>query len=380
MPTITAIRNGLLHALQTALSEAQSELGQRLLLARIPLHVPDGVTLTPLDFAALPEPESEDQYPLGQRWPQYRLNSISIPYMACVIRGEADLRIGVTAAMMEQARSGDTTYTKTASTPGGYVVSLTAPATLLIPPGVPYAPGVEAHWERPQPEQASSHILWIRFLPEGALCHTCRTEGTDHKTQLALLIKDTQVLSLVQLLAEELRERPLHYAQVASSQLVTILLRLWRAALMEPPAVALGLTPWMPSVVALGLTSCMPSSGMPPEGIPKVTVVQNACSYIQLHLHEPLTLPQIASHVHLTPTHLNRIFRNAMGTSVMQYFTRQRLDMSKALLQHTDMSIQEISYLCGYARQSHFSDVFTRQEGISPLKFRHMTALAAVGE
>jgi AraC family transcriptional regulator len=43
------------------------------------------------------------------------------------------------------------------------------------------------------------------------------------------------------------------------------------------------------------------------------------------------------------------------------------------LLRQPDPSLSEIALACGFADQSHFSRVFTRQTGLSPRVWRRMS-------
>ena len=43
-----------------------------------------------------------------------------------------------------------------------------------------------------------------------------------------------------------------------------------------------------------------------------------------------------------------------------------RVNLSKAMLRDSDMSLADIAGECGFSEQSHFNHVFTRLVGVSP--------------
>lgn len=98
--------------------------------------------------------------------------------------------------------------------------------------------------------------------------------------------------------------------------------------------------------------------------------VQRAVKYIQENLGADLSLRKIAETVHLSPSHLNRLFREGLGHSVHEYIVLMRMDRAKYLLKITDMPIKQIAAQVGYRSESSFTGAFTEKIGISPRKFR----------
>ena len=103
--------------------------------------------------------------------------------------------------------------------------------------------------------------------------------------------------------------------------------------------------------------------------------MQRACRYIHGHLHEPLSVEVIAAYVYGSPSWLNRQFQCELGTSIMQYVTQKRIEEAKLLLADTDLAIAEIGRMVGYPDPSYFSQVFTRWNKTSPIKYRNQSKL-----
>ena len=100
------------------------------------------------------------------------------------------------------------------------------------------------------------------------------------------------------------------------------------------------------------------------------TGVSTCCEYISAHLHEDISLAQLARITRVPETTLSRHFRNETGVSIADYIHQERIKEAKALLQYSSYSISEIAYYLHYGSQSYFSTVFKRFSGVTPLQFR----------
>ncbi|MBE6930029.1 MAG: helix-turn-helix domain-containing protein [Ruminococcaceae bacterium] len=92
--------------------------------------------------------------------------------------------------------------------------------------------------------------------------------------------------------------------------------------------------------------------------------------YIEDHFAARLTLDVLAGEFHLHPVYLQRKFEAEMGLTPTEYQRRVRLSKAKAYLASTDMTIDAIAELCGFANASHFISVFKRSEQLTPLQYR----------
>ncbi|MGB8436467.1 MAG: AraC family transcriptional regulator [Burkholderiales bacterium] len=98
--------------------------------------------------------------------------------------------------------------------------------------------------------------------------------------------------------------------------------------------------------------------------------MQQALDFIDAHLGERLTLMAIADEVRLSPYHFAHVFKRLIGVAPHQYVMQQRLERAKHLLVHTSLPIVAIAVELGYANQSHFSEQFHRETGLTPLIYR----------
>jgi two-component system response regulator YesN len=72
----------------------------------------------------------------------------------------------------------------------------------------------------------------------------------------------------------------------------------------------------------------------------------------------------------LSPEYLSRMFRRAVGLSVMPYFQRRRLHVAARLLLQGAASATDVAHQLGFADYSHFRRMFRRTYGASPARFR----------
>lgn len=91
------------------------------------------------------------------------------------------------------------------------------------------------------------------------------------------------------------------------------------------------------------------------------------------YLHEPSrieSLGELAVAVGVHPVTLARGFRKAYGCSVGEYLRWLRVARAARRLAESDAPLAEIALAAGFADQSHFSNAFRRETGVSPSAFR----------
>jgi transcriptional regulator GlxA family with amidase domain len=87
-------------------------------------------------------------------------------------------------------------------------------------------------------------------------------------------------------------------------------------------------------------------------------------------LGESLEVTELARACSLSRSHFSRAFKCSTGLSPQDWIRTQRIARAKLLIQHTDLSLTQISLECGFCDQAHFCHMFTRSEGINPFAWR----------
>ena len=99
--------------------------------------------------------------------------------------------------------------------------------------------------------------------------------------------------------------------------------------------------------------------------------------FIQAHLSQDLSLEILARQIGLSPYHFARLFRQTTGESPHQYVLRRRVEWAERLLEETDMPLADVALECGFANQSHLTQVFKRYRGLTPRACRQGCAIGA---
>lgn len=87
-------------------------------------------------------------------------------------------------------------------------------------------------------------------------------------------------------------------------------------------------------------------------------------------LADNLSLTDLASMAEFSVPHFCRAFRQSMGCSPYSFIIRRRIERAKDHLRHTAMTITEIALSSGFSDSSHFSNIFRREVGMTPLAYR----------
>lgn len=91
--------------------------------------------------------------------------------------------------------------------------------------------------------------------------------------------------------------------------------------------------------------------------------------YIHDDIGSDHSVEELAEKVGLSPSHFCRSFKQATGISPYQYVLQARVDRAKSMLAAGVNSVSEIALVLGFSSQSHFSDVFRKQVGMSPTTY-----------
>ncbi len=92
--------------------------------------------------------------------------------------------------------------------------------------------------------------------------------------------------------------------------------------------------------------------------------------YIYNNIHSRLTIAEIADYLNISESYLSKLFSKEMGISLSEYIINLKIDKAKNLLQYSEYSIVDIANYLSFSNQSHFIQVFKKQTGLTPHKYR----------
>ncbi|MEU8955936.1 helix-turn-helix domain-containing protein [Streptomyces sp. NPDC048518] len=102
----------------------------------------------------------------------------------------------------------------------------------------------------------------------------------------------------------------------------------------------------------------------------KLTSTAAARAWAVEHLHEPLTLGELAARVSMSVRTFNRRFREETGLTPMQWLTQRRVDRARELLEATDHTVERVATEAGFGTAASLRQHFVAGVGVAPATYR----------
>lgn len=99
---------------------------------------------------------------------------------------------------------------------------------------------------------------------------------------------------------------------------------------------------------------------------PDANPITAAIAFMRDHLHEPITITDVADEVCMSTSAFAHLFRETVGVSPYQFLKDHRLDAARAALVNEGCSVSEVAARVGYSSLSHFISQFKRRFGETP--------------
>ncbi len=100
------------------------------------------------------------------------------------------------------------------------------------------------------------------------------------------------------------------------------------------------------------------------------TPIFRSLAVIEEGIREKLTVEGLAASVHFSKYHYQRMFREAVGDSVMGYVARRRVILAAEELAGTDNTVLEIALKYGFDSHEGFTRSFKAHMGVTPTDYR----------
>ncbi len=94
-------------------------------------------------------------------------------------------------------------------------------------------------------------------------------------------------------------------------------------------------------------------------------------NYIQAN-YQTVTLESLAAQFHLSAPYVSKYIHEKSGHTFGELVTSVRLKRAKTLLKNGNMTVENISYSVGYPNVEHFTRVFKKNVGLTPMQFRNI--------
>ena len=113
-----------------------------------------------------------------------------------------------------------------------------------------------------------------------------------------------------------------------------------------------------------------PSDGGGSVPAARLRQVSTMAQYVRDHHRSPVTVADIASAVHLAPSHAMTVFRRTAGVTLGDYVTMCRVAEAQRLLLTTSLKVTEIAEEAGFGSLSSFYEHVSAACGMTPREYR----------
>lgn len=99
----------------------------------------------------------------------------------------------------------------------------------------------------------------------------------------------------------------------------------------------------------------------------------NKCKdFIFSHLHDRITLEDLAAEADCNHNYLSQLFKECEGISISGYILQEKINRAKNLLIYSDYSYIEIATYLGFSSQSHLGTQFKKHTGYTLRQYREI--------
>lgn len=94
--------------------------------------------------------------------------------------------------------------------------------------------------------------------------------------------------------------------------------------------------------------------------------IANVISYMGIHLQEEITCESMAQMINMNVSYFSKIFKKETGESFSDYLMKIRIERATMLLQHSDLTMEEITSEIGLSNMHYFHRLYKKQTGKTP--------------
>lgn len=128
---------------------------------------------------------------------------------------------------------------------------------------------------------------------------------------------------------------------------------------------------------AIALAICQHARALPttPKAQPQLAPrqVRAVQAYVETHLHQQISLADLAAVAGLSSFHFLRSFKGSLGSTPARYVLDRRMERARYVLKISNLTVSEIGIGVGFEDVSHFCRAFRRAVGVTPSAFRSAT-------
>lgn len=104
------------------------------------------------------------------------------------------------------------------------------------------------------------------------------------------------------------------------------------------------------------------------------SLVAEVLKFIAENHTKKITLSDFSEKLYYSDRYINQKFQKVMGTTVIEYLNRYRIQKALSLLQNGEIAISDIGWKCGIGDYKYFNHVFKKYIGCSPREYKKKIA------
>ena len=99
-------------------------------------------------------------------------------------------------------------------------------------------------------------------------------------------------------------------------------------------------------------------------------IIDNAIHYIEKNYDKSVGLQEAAQELHVSPSHLSRLFKELTGINYSGYLNAYRMNSAIQLMHNPRLNISMVCSLSGFPTPGYFTKLFKRFYSMTPSQFR----------
>lgn len=124
-----------------------------------------------------------------------------------------------------------------------------------------------------------------------------------------------------------------------------------------------------------GITSDAAPVVLVRDGDREAALSESILAFLTESVEKKLTLSDVCAHFHYGKTYLSKSYKNQTGESIMQSFTRIKVERAKQLIREGRLNFSEIAAVLAFESYAHFSRTFKAMTRLSPKDYARLLNL-----